>query len=100
MKWFTKRAPQLSCIVESAAAESIGRREYMEDRWARDTFPLKGDAANAGGVTAHIFGVYDGHGGSECCDYIKENLHKMIASQPEFSICAILIAPMRVRVLV
>lgn len=31
-----------------------------------------------------IFGVYDGHGGSKCAEYLKDNLHNNIILQPEF----------------
>ena len=31
-----------------------------------------------------IFGVFDGHGGSKCAEYLKENLHNNIILQAEF----------------
>ena len=31
-----------------------------------------------------IFGVYDGHGGSKCAEYLKDNLHNNVILQPEF----------------
>ena len=31
-----------------------------------------------------IFAVYDGHGGNQCAEYLKENLHNNIILQPEF----------------
>jgi len=31
-----------------------------------------------------IFGVYDGHGGSKCAEYLKDNLHNNIILQPDF----------------
>jgi len=31
-----------------------------------------------------IFGVFDGHGGSKCAEYLKENLHNNVILQPEF----------------
>lgn len=30
-----------------------------------------------------MFGVYDGHGGAFCCNYLKENLHDFLL--PKFS---------------
>eukprot|EP00347_Sterkiella_histriomuscorum_P021331 403334371 len=31
-----------------------------------------------------IFGIYDGHGGVTCADYLKENLHNRIVKNPNF----------------
>lgn len=31
-----------------------------------------------------IFGVYDGHGGSKCAEYLKDILHNNVIMQPEF----------------
>ena len=31
-----------------------------------------------------IFAVYDGHGGNQCAEYLKEHLHNNIIMQPEF----------------
>lgn len=31
-----------------------------------------------------IFGVYDGHGGSKCAEYLKDHLHNNIILQPDF----------------
>ena len=31
-----------------------------------------------------IFGVYDGHGGSKCAEYLKDNLHNNIILEPSF----------------
>jgi protein phosphatase 2C family protein 2/3 len=31
-----------------------------------------------------IFGVFDGHGGSKCAEYLKDQLHNNIIIQPEF----------------
>jgi len=81
VKWYTKRAPEMFYTVELAAQETIGRREKMEDRKALGIFPLK----DTGGP-AYIFGAYDGHGGSECCDAIIQQLHAAIARQVEFKL--------------
>jgi len=31
-----------------------------------------------------IFGIYDGHGGSKCAEYLKDNLHNSIINLSEF----------------
>ena len=31
-----------------------------------------------------IFGIYDGHGGSKCAEYLKDNLHNNIINLAEF----------------
>jgi len=31
-----------------------------------------------------FFGIFDGHGGNKCAEYLKDNLHQLIISAPEF----------------
>ena len=31
-----------------------------------------------------FFGVYDGHGGSNCADFLRDNLHQFIIKEPSF----------------
>lgn len=31
-----------------------------------------------------IFAIYDGHGGSKCAEYLKDNLHNNIINLPSF----------------
>ena len=33
-----------------------------------------------------VFGIYDGHGGVQCADYLKQNLHERIIGQPTFPV--------------
>ena len=35
-------------------------------------------------VRAHFFAIYDGHGGSLCCDFLKDNLHEFLINSPSF----------------
>jgi serine/threonine protein phosphatase PrpC len=58
----------------------------------RDDAPLRDEDSH---IIAHIFGVYDGHGGADCVDYIKQNLHKTIIAQADFSIFISLLFPLR-----
>ena len=36
-----------------------------------------------------FFGVYDGHGGSKCADYLRDNLHQIIIKDPNFPFNAV-----------
>ena len=31
-----------------------------------------------------FFGIYDGHGGSACADYLRDNLHQFVIKEPSF----------------
>jgi protein phosphatase 2C family protein 2/3 len=31
-----------------------------------------------------FFGIYDGHGGSGCADFLRDNLHHFIVKEPSF----------------
>jgi protein phosphatase PTC2/3 len=31
-----------------------------------------------------FFGVYDGHGGSACADFLRDNLHQFVIKEPSF----------------
>ena len=31
-----------------------------------------------------FFAIFDGHGGQGCAEFLRDNLHNLIASQPEF----------------
>lgn len=31
-----------------------------------------------------FFGVYDGHGGSNCADFLRDNLHQFVIEEPSF----------------
>ena len=33
-----------------------------------------------------FFGVYDGHGGSACADYLRDQLHQLIVKDPDFPV--------------
>ncbi len=34
--------------------------------------------------TCSFFGVYDGHGGSGCADFLRDNLHQFVIREPSF----------------
>ena len=68
-------------IVEAYAAISHEGivRTYNEDRIA-----IINNIGNSSGKFTgkwphiHFFGVYDGHGGSGCADYLRVNLHHFV----------------------
>jgi protein phosphatase 2C family protein 2/3 len=53
-------------------------RSYNEDR-VSITLNIKKN-----GVRSQFFAVYDGHGGSNCCDYLKDNLHEFVINHKDF----------------
>jgi protein phosphatase 2C family protein 2/3 len=55
-------------------------RKYNEDRVS---IILN---VNKNGVKASYFAIYDGHGGSSCCDFLTQNLHQFIFNSKKFPI--------------
>ncbi|EEF48049.1 protein phosphatase 2c, putative [Ricinus communis] len=75
-----------------------GRRPEMEDAFAAmpqylqipaqmlmDDHVLNGMNQKAGCFTAHFFGVYDGHGGSQVANYCSERIHLALADEIEIA---------------
>jgi len=61
--------------VEISAGESRGLRDYMEDRHVA--------LLEVPNYSKYMYlGVYDGHEGTHCCDYLKEKLHVNIFNDP------------------
>lgn len=36
------------------------------------------------GIKSSFFAIYDGHGGSNCCDFLTQNLHQYIFNSKKF----------------
>lgn len=94
------RIPLRSAKHHLGAFQSRGQRPYNEDTFQAGTIELPAFAtrkprtvslaksganegvSNAAGTTGDpqifYFGVFDGHGGSECSDFLKERLHEYI----------------------
>ena len=53
-------------------------RKYNEDRVSIILNITKN------GVKASYFAIYDGHGGSNCCDFLTQNLHQFIFNSKYF----------------
>jgi protein phosphatase 2C family protein 2/3 len=60
-------------------------RNYNEDR---TTMVLNMNRPNTfkkeNWPNCSVFGIYDGHGGSACADYLRDNLHKFVVNDPIF----------------
>lgn len=61
------------CMLDCGVTSEQGTRRTMEDQ--HTMLPL------AEGIP--FFGVYDGHGGKQCAEYLKENLHKVVLAHPK-----------------
>ena len=53
-------------------------RDYNEDTITATKIIFNNDNKNVNNF--YFFGVFDGHGGSGCSLYLKENLHKFISN--------------------
>jgi protein phosphatase 2C family protein 2/3 len=53
-------------------------RKYNEDRVSIILNIMKN------GVKASFFAIYDGHGGSNCCDFLTQNLHQFVFNSKHF----------------
>ncbi|KEG08188.1 protein phosphatase 2C [Trypanosoma grayi] len=58
-------------VFEYGVTSEQGSRKTMEDQHAMvaEAIPL--------------FGVYDGHGGTQCAEFLRDNLHTLILSHPD-----------------
>ena len=62
-------------------------RQYNEDRIAiilNVIHPTNKHQQVQNWPNIQIFGIFDGHGGSKCAEYLKDHLHNNIINQPEF----------------
>lgn len=53
-------------------------------RWNEDRVTVVYPVQELKAVKGAYFGVYDGHGGSWCADYLRDNLHKLIFADSAF----------------
>ncbi|CCW60655.1 unnamed protein product [Phytomonas sp. EM1] len=58
-------------ILDFSATAEQGVRRTMEDQYV-----MLGD-----GIP--FFAIYDGHGGTQCAEYLRDHLHKLILGHPE-----------------
>ena len=76
-------------IIEAyATITSSGKRSYNEDRVSIIYNIPKPQGYNENKNTpwpnCSFFGLYDGHGGSAACDFLRDNLHKYIINDKYF----------------
>lgn len=88
---------ELDCIPLWGSVSICGRRPEMEDAIAAvprfmkipielliDTGLINGISQNLTHLTAHFFGVYDGHGGSQVANYCRDRIHLALAEEIGF----------------
>ena len=60
-------------------------RNYNEDRVSIILNILKPHSrAGEDWPKCSFFGVFDGHGGAACADYLRDNLHQFVIKEPSF----------------
>ena len=62
---------------EAGIASAQGPRDEMEDAHLVDSLDLYGD----GKARISLFGVFDGHGGSACAQYVQKHLREVIRQE-------------------
>ena len=91
----TKTSNKRTGIIRAYAANTNQGlvRNYNEDRVAIITnlLPPKNRLKQHGGdidpekwPRCSYFGIYDGHGGSFCADFLRDNLHHYVITEPSF----------------
>ena len=76
-----------SGIVKAYAANTNQGliRNYNEDRVSIILNIVKPPSrSNETWPRCSFFGVYDGHGGSACADFLRDNLHQFVIKEPSF----------------
>jgi protein phosphatase 2C family protein 2/3 len=73
-------------VVAYAANTNQGIiRSYNEDRVSIILNILKPpNRAQEEWPKCSFFGIYDGHGGSGCADFLRDNLHQYVIKEPSF----------------
>lgn len=68
----------------SASTNQGNIRNYNEDRVSVILNIAKPSSYNGDWPKCSFFGVYDGHGGTLCADFLRDNLHKYIINDSNF----------------
>eukprot|EP01094_Clydonella_sp_ATCC50884_P017117 TRINITY_DN2921_c0_g1_i2.p1 TRINITY_DN2921_c0_g1~~TRINITY_DN2921_c0_g1_i2.p1 ORF type:complete len:369 (+),score=91.80 TRINITY_DN2921_c0_g1_i2:101-1207(+) len=64
-------------MVRVGISETIGKRTSMEDAWLQENITI-------GGTELKLFGVFDGHGGSEASAFCKATIPRLLAAKENF----------------
>ena len=74
----------LTCFTAYSARTNNGLyRDYNEDR-VSIILSIIVELQNGKTQKSSFFGLFDGHAGAKCADYLKDNLHYFITSEPDF----------------
>ena len=86
----TKTSTKRTGVVRAYAANTNQGlvRNYNEDRVSIITNLLppkeRTDIDLEKWPRCSYFAIYDGHGGSSCADFLRDNLHQFVISEPSF----------------
>ena len=83
----TQHSSQKSGVIKSYAVNTNQGivRTYNEDRVSIIVNVLKPiDRSEEFWPKCSFFGVYDGHGGETCADFLRDNLHTFVVESPNF----------------
>ncbi|MCJ1359674.1 MAG: hypothetical protein MMC33_009676 [Icmadophila ericetorum] len=79
---FAKRAPVSLTRAPTSSPLQAFRERRQQEQQQRNPEDAEGEATSAEGASGDpqvfYFGVFDGHGGTVCSDFLKESLHSYI----------------------
>lgn len=82
----TKKEKAVWRMIEYGVSSEQGTRKTMEDQHkamlSTDLVTPRDRSAPRMASGIPFFGVYDGHGGQQCAEFLRENLHTLILSHP------------------
>jgi integrin-linked kinase-associated serine/threonine phosphatase 2C len=82
----TKKEKAVWRMIEFGVSSEQGTRKTMEDQHkamlSTDLVTPRDRSAPRLAMGIPFFGVYDGHGGQQCAEFLRENLHSFILSHP------------------
>lgn len=80
----TKKEKAVWRMIEYGVSSEQGTRKTMEDQHkamlSTDLVTPRDRSAPRLAIGIPFFGVYDGHGGQQCAEFLRENLHTLILS--------------------
>lgn len=82
----TKKEKAISRFLEYGVSSEQGSRKTMEDQHkamlSTDLVTPRDRQGPRMELGIPFFGVYDGHGGTQCAEFLRENLHSFVLSHP------------------